>query len=61
MLPARTGSCQGWVMLAPEESVIIIFWLCCWGTFSCNLINSWLYMGTKHSQLFQLSVIRKCL
>lgn len=47
MLPARTGSCQGWVMLAPEESIIIIFWLCCLGIFSCNLINSWLYMGTK--------------
>lgn len=61
VLPARTGSCQGWVMLAPEESVIIIFWLCCLGIFSCNLINSWLYMGTKNSQLFQLSAIRKCL
>lgn len=61
VLPARTGSCQGWVMLAPEESIIIIFWLCCLGFFSCNLINSWLYMGTENSQLFQLSAIRKCL
>lgn len=61
VLPAGTSDCQGWVMLAPEESVIIIFWLCCLGIFYCNLVNSWLYMGIENSLLFQLSAVRKCL
>lgn len=60
MLPAGTGGCQDWVMLAPEESIIIIFWLCCLGIFYCNLVNSWLYMGIENSPLFQLSAVRKC-
>lgn len=61
MLPAGTGSCQAWVMLAPEESIIIIFWLRCLGIFFRNLVNSWLYMGIENSLLFQLSAIRKSL
>lgn len=60
VLPAGTGGCQDWVMLAPEESIIIIFWLCCLGIFYCNLVNSWLYMGIENSPLFQLSAVRKC-
>lgn len=61
VLPARPGSCQGWVMLASEESIIIIAWLRFPGIFCCNLVNSWLYMGIQNSLLFQLSAVRKCL